>query len=254
MKNRHTRKNDRRSKQDRGQEKVVAPKFKEERQHQISQNLIKPMGPKQQYYQNLLLKKSVILASGHPGTSKTFLPTCMAADQIRLGKIDKLYLVRPPVSNSKSLGFFSGSVVEKTSYWLMPILSTLKERLSPSLVEYYIENEQIIPVPLEVIKGNSFKDCFIICDEAEDLTIEECKKIITRVGDNCTMVLSGDIQQSELKDKSGLRWLINLLKAKPELQQTMGHVDFNEYTDIVRSAFCKQIVESIDQYEKELGK
>ena len=106
--------------------------------------------------------------------------------------------------------------------------------------EVAIKNGDITFVPLETIKGMSFgKRTFVLCDEAEDITVTEAKSIVTRQGGG-TMVLAGDVEQSALSEKSGLSWLIKMVEKHPELEDTTGFVDFNRPSDIVRSDSCKQ--------------
>lgn len=222
-------------KQASGAPKVVKEKFQEERVVPP----LKPMNEKQAEYMRLISQKKLIVATGFAGTSKSFIPTVMACDAYRRGEIKKIYLTRPNISSSKSLGAFTGGVVEKMSNWLMPVLSIMHERLGREVVEIAIKAGDIVCIPLETIKGMSFgKDTFVIGEEAEDLTIDEIKSVLTRQG-GCTMVLAGDIEQSALKEKSGLRFVQNMCKKYPELSDTTGFIDFNNVGDIVRSPECK---------------
>lgn len=170
-------------------------------------------------------------------TSKTYIPTVIACDLLRTKKIERIIFTRPNISNSKSLGMFKGTMVEKISLWLMPVMNILRERLGENTLELYIKRRQIDFVPMEVVKGYSAENCVFICDEAEDLSLDEAKKIVTRQGENCKMVLAGDISQSELKDKSGLKLLLDMTKRHDTLK--VGVVDFNNIGDIVRSDQCK---------------
>lgn len=219
--------------------KVVKEKFQHEREERINESPLKPMNHLQKEYIRLIREKSIIIASGYPGTSKTYIPTVMACDAYRSGQIEHIYITRPAVSNSKSLGFWSGDLVSKMQNWLGPVLAVMTERLGQGALEVAIKRGDIVFVPFEVIKGHSFKNCYVLLDEAEDITVEEAKKFVTRLGENCTAVLAGDIGQSELGAKSGLRRLIELAEANPELEETTGWVDFNRPEDIVRSRVCK---------------
>lgn len=222
-------------KQASGAPKVVKEKFTEER----NVPPLKPMNEKQSEYMRLIATKKLIIATGYAGTSKTFIPTVMACDAYRKGEIDKIYLTRPNISSSKSLGAFTGGVVEKMSNWLLPVLSILNDRLGKEVVEIAIKSGDIVCVPLETIKGMSFgKKTFVIADEAEDLTVDEIKSVLTRQG-GCTMVLAGDIEQSALKEKSGLKFVKSMCEKYPELGDTTGFIDFNNVGDIVRSPECK---------------
>lgn len=192
----------------------------------------------------------LILATGYAGTSKTYIPTVMACDALRLGKIERICFTRPNISNSKSLGAFGGDLVEKMSNWLMPVIDILRKRLGVGELERALKVGDICFVPMEVIKGASFNKCFIICDEAEDLTVEEAKKIVTRQGENCKMILCGDITQSELKERSGLKYIKTMAE---KYNLPVGLVDFNDTDDIVRSQAVKDWIIAFNQEEKVNG-
>lgn len=188
------------------------------------------------------------IAIGYAGTSKTYIPTVMACDMFRMGEIDKIVFSRPNISNSKSLGFFGGGLVEKMTNWLMPVINILRDRLGQNTLEVALKEGNIEFVPLEVAKGYSAENCFFIVDEAEDMTYEEAKMIVTRQGKNCRMVLAGDIQQSALKEKSGLRTLIEVASLCPFID--LGIMDFNNKSDIVRSESCKNWIIGFERYEE----
>lgn len=232
-----------------GESKQIKEKFLEQREDKINTQPIKPWNGKQKYYMDLINDPDIptILCTGYAGSSKTFLPTSLAADALRLGKIKKIIFSRPNISNSKSLGYFAGSLVEKISHWLLPVLDILNDRLGKNLVELYIKNGDIQFIPLETIKGYSANDCIFIIDEAEDLTKDEAKKVITRQGEGCKMILCGDVSQSELKEGSGLKYLIDISKKYDNL--VLGLVDFNEVGDIVRSHSVKQWIVAFNKEE-----
>lgn len=219
--------------------KQVKEKFQQEREEKIVTSPLRPMNHLQKEYIRLIREKDLVIATGLPGTSKTYIPTVMACDEYRAGKIESIYITRPAISNSKSLGYFGGDLVEKMSNWLGPVLMTMKERLGQGTLEIAIKRGDIAFIPFEVIKGYSLKNCFVICDEAEDISAEEAKKFVTRLAENCTAVLAGDLGQSELGERSGLRRLVELAQANPELEATTGWVDFNRPEEIVRSKLCR---------------
>lgn len=228
-------------------EKTIKPKFMEERQAQLTP--LVPMNPLQAQYIKFINEKKLIIATGYAGSSKSFIPTVIACDKWRKGEIERIFLTRPNISNSKSLGYFSGSLVEKMTNWLMPVLDIMHQRLGRNVVEIAIKNGDISFIPLETIKGMSFgKNTFVICDEAEDITINEARSIITRQG-GCTMVLAGDIEQSALDEKSGLLFLKNVVEKNPDLEKYTGFVDFNRTSDIVRSPECKAWIIALKNYK-----
>lgn len=218
-------------------DKTIKPKFAAIRQENISP--LVPLNQLQATYINSINTKKITIATGYPGTSKTYIPTVMACDMWRKGEITRIFLTRPNVSNSKSLGYFSGSLVEKMTNWLLPVLDIMNRRLGKAVVEIAIKTGDIAFIPLETIKGMSFgPESFVICDEAEDLTVKEAISIVTRIG-GCKMVLAGDLEQSALDEKSGLLYLKSMVEKSPNLEEYTGFVDFNRPSDIVRSPECK---------------
>lgn len=231
--------NTRKRKAARGEERVIKDKFAEQRRDKRNEAPLKPLNPKQREYIHSLHTKSMVIATGLPGTSKTYIPTVMACDDYLAGAIDQIYLTRPAISNSKSLGYWSGSVSEKLGVWMGPVLSVMRERLGPEALEIAIRHGDIQFVPFEVIKGYSFKNCWVILDEAEDINIDEAKKFVTRLGENSRVALAGDLSQSELGGKSGLKKLVELYQKDPELKSRVAHIDFDSPSDIVRSDLCR---------------
>lgn len=226
----------RKAKDESGIPRQIKDKFMAERK-QVPP--LRPMNDKQADYIQLINTKSLVISTGFAGTSKSFVPTVMACDKWRKGEVNRIYLSRPAISESKSIGFFKGSHVEKMSIWLLPILSIMYERLGKPVVDLAIMAGDIAFIPLETIKGMSFgKSTFVIVDEAEDVTVKEAMSIVTRQGGG-TMVLCGDLEQSALSERSGLAWLKQMVEANPHLADTTGFVDFNRPSDIVRSEACK---------------
>jgi len=231
-------------------ERKPKAKFQEQREEEIKSNPLVPLNDKQRDYIRMMddPECALIIATGYAGTSKTFIPVVKACEWYRTKQIDKIVFTRPNISNSKSLGMFKGDLIEKISNWLMPVLNILRERLGDAVLEIAIKRGDISFVPMEIIKGYSAEDCVFIVDEAEDISMDEAKKIVTRQGKNCKMVLAGDISQSELKSQSGLRHLLNMANKYDTLK--VGIIDFNNINDIVRSDQCKQWVIA---YRKEEG-
>ena len=230
-------------------EKVIKPKFIDERLQDLPP--LKPLNPLQAKYIEYINTKKLIIATGLAGTSKSYCATVMACDKWRMGEIDRIFLTRPNISNSKSLGYFGGSLVEKMTNWLLPVLDIMYARLGRNVVELAIKSGDISFIPLEVIKGMSFgPNTFVIGDEMEDATVAEIQIITARLN-GCTMVLCGDIEQSALHENSGLAKIKYMVEKYPELEEHTGLIDFNRYSDIVRPKECKAWVMA---FHKEQGK
>lgn len=202
-----------------------------------------PLNQTQAEYIHALKNNPIVIATGFAGTSKTYCATRVASLLLKQGAIDKIIYARPAVSASQSLGFFAGSAEEKMKYWVRPIMSTLALDFKMGQIEYMMKPQvnKLEGIPLETIKGSSFDNAFVIVDEASDLTLKEIKSILTRIGKNCTIVLAGDIAQSDLA-VSGLGEFLKLLETSKLLRNAVTHIDFNLPTDIVRSDTCRDII------------
>jgi phosphate starvation-inducible PhoH-like protein len=205
----------------------------------------------QQEYVEAIENYPITIATGYPGTGKTYIPARLAVAALKSNCIKSIVLSRPNISVSNSLGYFKGTKDEKMLNWLAPVLSAFRESLAPSDLQYCIKEDvaRITFCPLEVIKGVSWKNSFIIIDEAEDCTFKELRSICTRIGNNSTLVLCGDIDQCDL-NHSGLAELINLLNHDQQMQAHVKHIEFNDINTIVRSETCKQMVLSFQRYQQ----
>lgn len=226
----------------------IKDKFLEQREQQVKSKPLVAMNDRQKDYMRLLATKPVVVATGYAGTSKTYLPVCMAADLYMTGKITKIYVTRPAISSSQSLGFFKGSEVEKLSIWLTPVTSLLKERMGTSAYDIALAKGDICLTPLEVIKGFSINNAWLIVEESSDLTKDEVVKLITRMGTNSKIILSGDVRQRELKGQSGLVWLSGFIK-RNDLSDNFGFVDFDLPSHIVRSESVRQFIVALVEEE-----
>ena len=135
-----------------GSGRIIKEKFLEERIAAVKARPLVAMSKKQQLYIDLLNDKSVVIATGFAGSSKTYVPTVMAADLFKLGQIEKIIITRPAVSSSKSLGFFKGTELEKMSVWLNSVIPIFKDRLGAAAFELALSTKNIEFVPLEKLE------------------------------------------------------------------------------------------------------
>ena len=136
------------------------------------------------------------------------------------------------------------------SVWLNSVIPVFKERLGAAGLEIALAAKNIEFVPLEVIKGMSINDAWVLAEESSDLTKDEVVKLITRMGKNSKLVLSGDIRQAELKGDLGLKWVSDFVSRHHNLQENFGFVDFGDVNDIVRSDAVKQFIVALVRDEK----
>jgi phosphate starvation-inducible PhoH-like protein len=237
-----------RNKGDKRDPSFIKPKFLEEREERVRIQPLKALNQKQATYIKLLEEKPVVVATGYAGTSKSYIPAVMAADAYSLGKINKIIITRPAISSSASVGFTTGDFTQKMTMWLGSVIPIFKARLGAQF-DIALARGDIEFLPLETVKGLSVNDAFFICEEASDLTKDEVIKIITRLGTNSTLVLAGDVRQSELQNESGLTWLTSFI-TRHQMQDIFGWIDFDDTNDIVRSGAVKRFIINLVRDEK----
>ena len=150
---------------------------------------------KQGEYLAALRGPDVVVAVGYSGTGKSYMAAVHAANLYLDKQIDKIILTRPNVAVGKDLGYMPGTLEEKFTPWVMPILDNLIEVMGKGVVETAIKNGNIEFAPLAYMRGRSFQNAFIILDEASNTTPQEMIMFLTRIGDNTKVVINGDILQ-----------------------------------------------------------
>ena len=204
---------------------------------------IKALNPTQADYLDALRKSPQVIVLGPAGTGKTWIAATHAADLFRNRRIDKIILTRPNVPCGRSLGFFPGSLEDKFAPWAAPVAEAIKECIGKAAYDIALKNGSIELVPFEVMRGRSWKNAFVLLDEAQNATPAEIKTFLTRIGDDCTVVINGDISQCDLPSDSGLRTVIQLVDTQnlpvPVIEFTRG--------DIVRSGICAMWVNAFEE-------
>ena len=203
-----------------------------ESKQNIYKNLgVEPKNKEQIFALNLLLDENISLVSltGVPGSGKTFLALMTALKFIEKDSKKRIIFTRPIQTVGKDIGFLPGSLEEKMSPWLAPIVDNFRNQFGDlSYFEMMLEKGQIDVAPLSHIRGRSFNDSVIIVDEAQNATVHELKTVISRTGKNSKIILLGDIEQVDLpyvnKFSNGLTIVIEKLKN----ETLTGHVNFTK--------------------------
>jgi phosphate starvation-inducible PhoH-like protein len=202
--------------------------------------IILPRNEKQKLYIEALYSSDQVLVFGPAGTGKTYVVSSVAADMYNMKEINKIVITRPHVAVGKDIGFLPGTLEEKSVPWALPVIDVLERHLGKGVVETAMKNGNIEIAPLALMRGRSFDDTFVICDEAQNITLHELKMLVTRIGEGSKLVLNGDIQQSDLKEADGLSKIVHMAK------KYMLPIPVVEFTieDIVRSDICKLWIET----------
>lgn len=206
---------------------------------------IEPLTAAQASYLAALRSSPQVIVVGPAGTGKTWIAATYAADLYRTRKIARIVLSRPNVPCGRSLGFFPGSLNEKFAPWAAPVIEAIKERIGKAAFDIALKNGDIEMVPFEVMRGRSWKDAFVLLDEAQNTTPAEMKTFLTRVGENCLTVVDGDVSQCDLPAESGLGTAIDLIRTR---DLPVPVIEFRR-EDIVRSGLCAMWVEAFEALE-----
>lgn len=191
----------------------------------------------------------ITTVTGPPGTSKTFTTCYFAIKLLRKQKIKKIILTKPLETSGEDLGFLPGTERDKVAPFLNSFVDNLKEMVSGPALKMMFESGVIEFVPVAYMRGRTFKDAYIILDEAQNLDVKQLMTFITRFGTNSRVSIIGDENQSDISRRHvALDYFIeNILGEDPEI----FNFKFGR-EDIVRHPLLIKIV---DNYEaaKERG-
>ncbi len=148
---------------------------------------------------------NLVLALGPAGTGKTYIAIAKAVEALRAGKIGRIVLCRPAVDAGENIGFLPGDMEEKLAPYLRPLYDALQDRMSAKQVKAMIAEGQIEIASVGFMRGRTLNNAFIVVDEAQNCTYVQLKMILTRLGWNSKMIVTGDPAQSDLlPEMSGL--------------------------------------------------
>lgn len=227
----------------------------------FEEKFARPKTKSQEIYASTLRSKSkkIIIATGPAGTGKTMFATEYGVRNFLLGKCEKLIFTRPSVSVDEDLGYLPGTLEEKMAPWVRPIYDILYQFIHPTEVSELIEEKIIEIAPLGYMRGRTFKDCWIVADEMQNSTISQMKMLLTRLGENSRLVITGDLDQRDnIKEENGLEDFLDKFRGKRS--SSISSFEF-EKQDIQREEVVKEVLDIyggetipvgyIDEYENE---
>ena len=173
---------------------------------------IVPRNLAQETYLELLKnpRKYIVFAIGPAGTGKTMLGVQMAIKLYQEGVISKIIITRPAVSVDEEHGFLPGTLNQKMEPWTRPIMDVFEEYYHPKEIAAMLEDNVIEISPLAYMRGRTFKNAFVVADEMQNATPSQMKMLLTRLGTNSRMVVTGDLNQADRPRENGLLEFCNL--------------------------------------------
>jgi len=194
--------------------------------------------------------KKIVFANGPAGTGKTLFATEFGVRYFLTNTYEKLIFTRPSVSVDEELGFLPGTLEEKMAPWVRPIYDVLYNFLSPKEVVQLMEEKIIEIAPLGYMRGRTFKNAWIVADEMQNSTISQMKMLLTRLGENSRLVVTGDLQQLDRAfEQNGLDDFLRKFYAKRDATEIKSEsiVAFEfDKTDIQREEVVKEVLDIYD--------
>jgi|SRR5210317_591478 phosphate starvation-inducible PhoH-like protein len=201
-----------------------------------------PKNEHQKDYNRVLYgMKPMVFAIGPAGTGKTMLACYAAIQGLNDDLFKRIILTRPAVSVEEDIGYLPGTLEEKMDPWTRPIMDIFAEFYSQAQIASMIKEKIIEICPLAYMRGRTFKNSFIIADEMQNSTPNQMKMLLTRIGDDSKMVITGDLRQHDRKyDENGLKDIYERING--HTHKRIECITF-EHADIERSPIVKDILE-----------
>ena len=208
---------------------------------------IKSRSHNQQKLIDAVEKNDMVFAVGPAGTGKTYLSIALAVRALKEKTVKKIILSRPAVEAGEKLGFLPGDMKDKIDPYLQPLYDALEDMIPTVKLQDMMEKHVIQIAPLAFMRGRTLSDAVVILDEAQNTTPQQIRMLLTRMGWNTKMIVTGDMTQIDLprEQKSGLKEALNILGDV----EGIGVVKLGE-KDIVRHKLVTRIVNAYDAYDK----
>jgi phosphate starvation-inducible PhoH-like protein len=190
------------------------------------------------YMLALRSSKPIVIASGPAGSGKTMLACQIGMEHIQSTFRGKVILTRPIVAADEDMGYLPGDMDKKMEPWTKPMFDIFEKYLTHNQMDRSITIE-----PLGYMRGRTFNNTIIIADEMQNSTPNQMKMLLTRIGENTKLIVTGDLEQSDLGEDNGLAELIYKMYGMD--LQYIEHVEMND-DDIVRHPAVNEILKVLN--------
>lgn len=183
--------------------------------------------------------KHIIFAIGPAGSGKTLLATLQAIKCLKSGSVEKIVITRPNIAvDDKDIGFLPGDIIKKMTPWMMPVLDVFSEYFTQQEIQYMLEENVIEMVPIAYVRGRTFKNAYVLFDEAQNSTPSSMLSVLTRIGENSKMVITGDLAQGDRGQENGLKDFVD------RFQNTSGGIEVIRFgaSDVERHPVIRELL------------
>lgn len=198
----------------------------------------------QELYLESLRESALTIGTGPAGSGKSFLSMAVGIEKLLAKEVSKIVLTRPVCEAGESLGYLPGTLEEKISPYLRPLLDAMEELVGVTMAKKLLDGGKVEFAPLAYMRGRTFNNSYVILDEAQNTTIEQIKLFVTRAGNYSTFVVNGDVTQCDLRGvpENGLEWLVRRIRGRSSM---INVIEFG-HSDIQRSALVRELLLHLD--------
>jgi len=214
-------------------------------------NRLKPRTINQNEFVRTVAESTITFCQGVAGSGKTHIAVGMALEYLLEDKVNKIIITRPVVESGEKLGYLPGTAEEKLHPYLLPILDEIGYFIPMSQYGTLKTQHKIEIVPLGLMRGRNFHNAFIVADECQNASYDQLKMLLTRIGNDSKMVLTGDVSQSDLQRylRGGFIQLISALRDIEGIGVSELH-----NSDIIRNPIIGKILSRLENIENETSK
>lgn len=211
-------------------------------------NTLKPKTKNQSLYIRTVAENTITFCQGLAGSGKTHIAIGMALEYLATGRVSKIVITRPVIEAGERLGYLPGTAEEKLHPYLLPIIDEINYFISISQYATLKLHNKIEVVPLGLMRGRNFHETFIVADECQNASYEQLKMLLTRVGNDSKLILTGDIGQSDLARhfQGGFLSMIKALSGVEGIGTSLL-----ETSDIIRNPIIGRILERLEKHESQ---
>jgi phosphate starvation-inducible PhoH-like protein len=182
--------------------------------------------------------KPIVIGTGPAGSGKTMLACQIALEYVHKYQRPRIILTRPIVAADEDMGYLPGDMIQKMEPWTKPMFDIFEKYLSHNQIDRYVQIE-----PLGYMRGRTFDNTLIIADEMQNSTPNQMKMLLTRVGNGTKLIVTGDLEQSDLGTDNGLEDLIYKMQCLD--LDYMVHVEMED-EDIVRHPCVSEVLKVLN--------
>lgn len=217
----------------------------------IYRNRLRPRTENQKEYIRTAVENIITFCQGLAGSGKTHIAIGLALEYLLDNKVKKIIITRPVLEAGEKIGYLPGTAEEKLHPYLLPILDEIFHFIPVAQYTSLKLNNKIEVVPLGLMRGRNFHHAFIVADECQNASYDQLKMLLTRVGTDSKLILTGDVGQSDLSRhlQGGFLSLINALNGVDGIG-----VSALDSSDIIRNPIIAKILSRLDAFENETTK